>query len=244
VTPNNRYAALEESIGYSFKDPTLLETALTHSSVRAFAHESDHLETEAEESKDYERLEFLGDAVLDLAIAELLIKLYPKAREGELSKLRAALVNTGALAEQARGLQLSKFIRLGRAELNSGALDRDSLLADVFEALIGAMYRDGGFEPARKTIAQLFDKVISTVKPRDPKTELQEILHAVGKCAPAYLLECVEGPEHAPSFVSVVKIDEEIVGRGRGATKKASQQEAASQALKYLANSSQAEKKE
>lgn len=218
------YPEIETRLGYSFQDHDWLERALTHRSVQGQGNRN-----------DYERLEFLGDAVLDLAIADLLLKAHPDAREGELSKMRAALVNTSSLADAARRLELGRFVRLSRGELANKGYDRPSILADVFEAVLGAVYREGGYEPAYKCVEQLFGSELKTVTPRDPKTELQEVLHATGSEAPAYMLECVEGPEHAPVFISVVEVDGQIVGRGRGPTKKASQQAAAAEALERVA---------
>lgn len=217
------YSKIEEALNYKFNDHAWLERALTHRSV--FSKGS---------KNDYERLEFLGDAVLDLAIAHLLLDQHPEAREGELSKMRAALVNTTSLAEIARSLNLGPFIRLSRGELASGGNDRPSILADVLEAVIGALYREAGYDRVLKCIEHLFGTDIKDVTPRDPKTELQEALHALGSDAPVYLLECVEGPEHAPTFISVVEVDGQIVGRGRGNTKKASQQAAAGEALERV----------
>lgn len=218
------YHQIEAVLGYQFADKIWLERALTHRSV--------HAKTNIK--NDYERLEFLGDAVLDLAVAHLLLDLYPEAREGELSKMRAALVNTQSLADAARELNLGPYIRLSRGELASGGAERASTLADVFEALMGAIYREAGFESAHACVKRLFEQRLRTVTPTDPKTELQEALHARGSEAPEYLLEMVEGPEHSPTFVSVVKIDGKMVGRGRGTTKKASQQAAAAEALALL----------
>ena len=223
VREPEEYKPIEEKLGYAFNNYEWLERALTHRSV----HTKDN-------RSDYERLEFLGDAVLDLGVAQLLLDAHPESKEGELSKMRAALVNTSSLAELARVLDLGKFIRLSRGEQASGGANRPSILADVFEAVMGAVYRDAGFVIALECTERIFGDRISKVNPTDPKTELQEALHAVGSEPPTYLLECVEGPEHAPSFVSVVQIDGQIVGRGRGSTKKASQQAAASEALELL----------
>ncbi len=220
---NSKLDELEKFLGYSFKDRDLLVRALTHRS----AHQSGF-------KVDYERLEYLGDAVLDLAVAHLLLDAHPQAREGELSKMRAALVNTHSLATIAQQLNLGRFIILSRGEIANGGAERPSILADVMESVTGAIYREAGFEVALQCIRAFFGDRISEVDPRDPKTELQEALHATGSEAPVYLLECVEGPEHAPTFVSVVQVDGQIVGRGRGPTKKASQQEAASRALAEL----------
>jgi ribonuclease-3 len=148
--------------------------------------------------------------------------------------MRAALVNTSSLAEIARELELGKFIRLSRGELASGGSDRASILADVLEAVVGAIYREGGYETAGACVERLLGERLVNVTPRDPKTELQEALHASGSEAPVYRLECVEGPEHQPIFVSIVEVDGQVVGRGRGATKKASQQNAAEEALAHL----------
>lgn len=219
------YHEIEAKLGISFQDLSWLERSLTHRSVHPTGDRS-----------DYERLEFLGDAVLDLAVAHLLLEGHKDAKEGELSKMRAALVNTASLADIARSLDLGKFIRLSRGELANGGADRPSILADVLEAMIGAIYREQGYDAALLVISRLFGKMINDVTPRDPKTELQEALHARGLEAPEYKLEFVEGPEHAPTFVSIVEIDGKTGGRGRGPTKKASQQEAAAQALQRIAS--------
>jgi ribonuclease-3 len=223
--PRGDYETIEEKLGFSFKDRSLLGRALTHRSALGL-----------KERADYERLEFLGDAVLDLSIAHLLSDLHPDAREGELSKMRAALVNTQALAQIAKSLDFGPFIKLGRGELSSGGFERPSILADVMEAVIGAVYRDSSYDEALKLIERIFGGALEQVTPFDPKTELQEALHAAGSEPPNYLLELVEGPEHAPTFVTVVVVDGEIVGRGRGPTKKAAQQAAAAQALERLAS--------
>ncbi len=222
-TTNTDYEELEAKLEITFKDKSLLSRALTHRSALNIS-----------ERADYERLEFLGDAVLDLSVAHLLSDLHPEAREGELSKMRAALVNTQALAEIAKGLELGPYIRLGRGELSSGGAERPSILADVMEAVIGAVYRDSTYEIALEMIERIFGTSLHEVTPFDPKTELQEALHAAGSEPPNYLLELVEGPEHAPTFVTVVVVDGEIAGRGRGTTKKAAQQEAAAEALTRL----------
>lgn len=217
------YRDLEERLGYHFQDIELLKRALTHRSVLRL-----------KDRTDYERLEFLGDAVLDLGVAHLLSLRHPEAREGDLSKMRAALVNTQALADIAKRLQLGPYIRLGRSELASGGAERPSILADVTEAIFGAMYWDSAFDRTLSIIEQVFGESLEVVTPSDPKTELQEALHVAGSEAPNYMVELVEGPEHAPTFVTVVMVDGEIVGRGRGATKKAAHQEAASEALSKL----------
>ena len=230
------YPDLEKALCYQFKDRASLERAVTHRSVQARATRSSSESGKPGESgrNDYERLEFLGDAVLDLAVAQLLLEFYPDAREGELSKMRAAIVNTASLAEIARSLNLGPYLRLSRGELASGGADRSSILADVFEALVGAIFKEAGYETVFECVKQLLLDKLKNVTPTDPKTELQEALHAAGSSSPVYLLECVQGPEHAPTFVSVVQVDGQVVGRGSGATKKASQQAAAAEALSRL----------
>jgi ribonuclease-3 len=218
-----RFGELEEVLGYHFVDRSWLERALTHRSVPSNGVKN-----------DYERLEFLGDAVFDLAVAHLLLDTHEGANEGELSKMRAALVNTASLADIAKKLGLGNFVRLSRGELASGAHERPSILADVMEAVIGAVYREGGFPVASACVARLLGDNVTTVTPRDPKTELQEALHARGGEPPVYRLEFVEGPEHSPTFVSIVEVGGEILGRGRGTTKKASQQAAAEEALQLV----------
>jgi ribonuclease-3 len=217
------YGEIEEWLGYKFLDLAALERALTHRS--ALAHGK----------VDYEQLEFLGDAVLDLAVAHLLLKRHPESREGELSKMRAALVSSASLAEVAREFRLGRFVRLSWSELANGGAERASILADVLEAVLGAVYQESGFESARLCIERILSARVDHINVRDPKTDLQEALHAAGTPAPVYRLECVEGPEHAPTFISVVEVEGEVVGRGRGPTKKASHQAAAAEALLNLA---------
>lgn len=214
---------LEQNIGYTFLNRELLQYALTHRSAVG-----------KESRNDYERLEFLGDAVLDLIVADLLLLAHPKAREGELSKMRAAIVNTHSLAETAQELQLEQSILVSKAERAQNNHQRPSILADVMESLVGAIYREAGYERAKEVAENLFKDKVLTVEPTDPKTELQEALHVLGSEPPEYLLEFVEGPEHEPNFISVVKIDGEVLGRGEGRTKKASQQEAAREALEKI----------
>lgn len=215
----------ESLIGYRFADEKLLCTALTHRSLQAIGERS-----------HYERLEFLGDAVLDLAIAELLLEEYPTANEGTLSKLRAALVNTTCLASVATELEFGKYVRLSRGEMVAGGAERPALLADVVEAVVGAAFYESGYDRTKELVRKVFGKRIKDVAPSDPKTELQEKVHMLARKAPQYKVECTEGPEHSPVFVSVVLIDGEVFGRGRGSTKKLSQQAAAAEALKALAD--------
>jgi ribonuclease-3 len=213
-------SALEKKLQYTFSDRKLFERALTHRSMHGVGAKT-----------DYESLEFLGDAVIDLVVAHLLIQEHPNATEGKLSKMRAALVRMESLAELAREIDLKGAIRLSNAEAAHGGNERPSLLSDVLEALIGAIYLDSGLIEAFKCVKRLFGEKIRQVSPRDPKTELQEALHALGKSAPEYVLEKIDGPEHAPTFVSLVRIEGAVLGKGKGNSKKASQQIAAEEAL-------------
>jgi ribonuclease-3 len=188
---------------------------------------------------NYERLEFIGDAVFDLAVAHLLSDRYPGASEGELSKMRAALVKGASFAAIAQRLSLGSYIKLSRSELANGANNRASILSDVLEAVVGAVYLDGGFEAARECISRLLRDDILNVVPRDPKTELQELLHAANAAPPIYRLDCTEGPEHSPVFITSVEVYGRIFGHGRGSTKKASQQAAAEEALSKIAGKSE-----
>ncbi len=214
---------IEGKINYKFKNRTLLNTAFTHSSALKDAGRA-----------DYERLEFLGDAVLDLVVAQLLCENHKNEQEGGLSKMRAALVNTLTLSEIAKRLELGKFIKMGRSEVVSGSGFRPSILADIMEATFGAIFMDSDYQAVFNVIKEMFGDSVRNVVPSDPKTELQEVLHANGSNAPQYLLKCVEGPEHSPNFVTIVVADGEVVGFGNGATKKASQQSAAAFALQRI----------
>ncbi len=217
------YEDLEKKLGYFFKDKTKLEKALTH---RSLHHKG--------KNDDYERSEFLGDAVLDLVVADLLLKEHKKAAEGELSKMRAALVNYKTLAMIANDLNVGNFIKLSRAEKANNGQEKPSILSDVMEAIFGAIYVEAGFETVFNVIKNLFQDKISTVEPFDPKTELQEILHTVTTDIAEYKLVCVEGPEHSPQFVTVVELSGEVLGHGRGSTKKDSQQMAAREAIEHI----------
>ena len=214
---------VEKKLGINFKDKDLLSRALTHRSLKAEGM-----------GGNYERLEFLGDAVLGLAVAQLLLDMHPNATEGELSKMRAALVNASTLSEIAKNLELGSQIRVSKGEKTAGAQERVSTLSDVMESIIGAIYKDAGFEKALSVVESLYGSRIKSVSPRDPKTELQEYLQAKKMNPPEYVLEATDGPEHAPTFITAVVVDGEILGKGSGPTKKLSQQIAAAEALYKL----------
>lgn len=218
---------LEERLGHRFRDQELLVEALTHRSLR----------NECAASRDSERLEFFGDAVLGLFISRMLMEHFPEAREGELSRRRAGLVGEETLAELAQGLGLGGLLRLGRGEEASGGRQRRSLLADAFEAVVGALYLDGGEAAAEALVQRLFADRLTSGQPagEDWKSALQEQLQKLGSPPPVYRLLATRGPEHALTFVMAVEVGGRDVAAGEGTTKKEAQQQAARQALQWLA---------
>lgn len=218
---------LQEIIGYEFKQEGLLRQALTHSS---YANEK-HMK----KLSDNERLEFLGDAVLELASSEFLYQNYPKLPEGDLTKLRASIVCEPTLALCTREMDLGKYLFLGKGENQTGGRNRKSILSDALEAVIGAIYLDGGFEPAKKFIQRF---ILTDIEHKklfyDSKTILQEVVQGNYTEQLHYELLAEEGPDHDKSFLVEARIGEKVVGKGSGHTKKAAEQEAAYQALLLL----------
>lgn len=218
---------LEERIGYQFREKALLKQALTHSS---FTNEQ-----KINKAKNYERLEFLGDAVLELVSSEFLFREHSQVPEGELTKLRASMVCEPSLAFCAKDLELGKFMRLGKGEESTGGRERDSITSDAMEAVIGAIYLDGGMEPARTFIDRF---ILSDLEDKqlfyDSKSNLQELIQ--GKLKKEFCYELLEesGPEHDKTFRVLVRMEEEILGEGTGRTKKAAEQQAAYRALLLL----------
>jgi len=218
--PDHRNADLEGTLDYHFTRPELLRIALTHPSAA--------LSGEAH----YERLEFLGDAVLDLAIADLLMRQLPGAKEGTLSKERASIVNGRTLALKALEIGLSRKLRLGKGEEKNGGRDKISILAASFEAVIGAIYTDGGLAAARQVVERLFTRDIGgPAAERDYKTELQEVSYRRFRIPPVYELLGARGPDHAKRFVTRIRIAGRELGVGEGGSKKQSEQAAARVAL-------------
>ena len=216
--------ALEERLGHSFRDPALLARALTHRS-----HNADH----------NERLEFVGDAVLNCVVAAALFQRFPQLPEGDLSRIRANLVNRESLHTRAAELGIEGMIRLGDGELRSGGSSRPSILSDATEAVFGAVFLDGGFEAARAVIERCYKDSINAVDPnasgKDPKTRLQEWLQAKGMPLPEYMIAAIDGEAHRQSFtvscrVHALKRD----AIGRGSSRRAAEQGAARAILDEL----------
>jgi ribonuclease-3 len=220
------YAILEAKLAYTFRDASLCETALTHKSWMNESQET--------ERTDNERFEFLGDAVLALVTSDLLMRRFPEQPEGDLSKARAALVNEAGLARVAEILALGQWIFLGRGEEQAGGRQKRSLLANAFEALIGAIYFDGGFTAAFEVTERLFAPIIAEVPSaasKDFKSRLQEIAQARLQMAPSYTVLSEQGPDHAKTFEVAILIGEKEYGRAFGRSKKEAQQNAAERAL-------------
>jgi ribonuclease-3 len=223
------YVILEEKLAYAFRDASLCEAALTHKSWMN--------ETQLPERTDNERLEFLGDAVLSLVTSDLLMRRFPDQPEGDLSKARAAIVNEAGLARVAEILALGQWIFLGRGEEQAGGRQKRSLLANAFEALIGAIYLDGGFAAAFQVAERLFAPIISEVPSaasKDYKSRLQELAQAKLQMAPSYAVLSEQGPDHAKTFEVAILIGEKEYGRAFGRSKKEAQQSAAEQALAIM----------
>lgn len=217
-------AELCRRLSYVFKDAALLERALTHRS-----HSSNH----------YERLEFLGDSVLNFAVSTELYDRFPNLTEGELTRLRASLVKQDTLAQVARQLALGDSLVLGGGELKSGGFDRDSILADALEAIIGAIYLDSGFEQSRELVLRLFaphlERLDARAVAKDPKTELQERLQKQALAVPVYQVLQTSGDPHNQTFVVECRIAElGLNTRGEGNTRRAAEQQAAREALSLL----------
>lgn len=220
---------LESHFSYRFQDIHLLEQALTH---RSF-----FFENRRRSCGHNERLEFLGDAVLDLAISAELMRLYPEEDEGVLSKWRASLVNESSLAEKATHLELGSFLRVGKGELMSQALQRPRLLASAFEALVGALFLDAGYDAASRFVAERFHETLRHVSATadfeaDYKTRLQERVQKETHAPPDYRIVKTEGPDHKKKFFVEVSVKGQVLAAGEGPSRKQAEQQAAQMALK------------
>lgn len=218
--------SLQDRLGYSFADSALLRLALTHRSVSS----------EDPARNDNERLEFLGDAVLQLVVTGRLYEEFPQLPEGKMAKVRAAVVSRDSLSDVARSIDLGSYIELALAEENTGGRDKDSIVADALEAIVGAVYLDGGLDSAGSVINRLWgDRIEERAKRpgvKDYKTRLQEVL-AKGGLRPEYETEGT-GPDHAQVFTASVAMDGKKLGEGTGRSKKEAEQGAARQALDRL----------
>lgn len=215
---------LSRALGYAFSEPELLDVALRHRSAGAMHNE---------------RLEFLGDSVLNFVIAAALYRRFPTATEGTLSRMRASLVKGDTLAEIARELELGAYLHLGSGELKSGGFRRGSILADAFEAVIGAVYEDGGIDAAQALVLRFFESRLDESRPamtlKDPKTRLQEFLQGRGRPLPEYRVADVQGQAHNQTFTVECLVDGlPEPSRGRGSSRRKAEQSAAEQALERL----------
>ena len=218
---------LEERLGYEFRDPALLENALTHSSC---ANES------RGRRQSNERLEFLGDSILGMVVADHLYRNHPDLPEGELTRTRAALVCEDSLVEVAEALHLGEYLHLGKGEEAGGGRKRPSIQADAVEAVLAAVYLDGGIGSARKIVQQyiLCREVEGLTSPRDYKTALQELVQRESGQVLKYRLTGEEGPDHDKRFFVEVDLNGEVAGRGKGHSKKEAEQMAAKAAIAKL----------
>lgn len=225
---------MQKAIGHFFSNEALLRRALVH---RSFAHE--HVE---DGCLDNETFEFLGDAVLGLAVSHLLIEHFPNYNEGELSRLRSSLVNERELARIAKRLNLGNYLLLGKGEDRTGGRMKASLLSDSLEALLAAVYLDSGLEQVNRLVADLFAPYLEQTEQHDPlktldrdyKTQLQELTQAKFKVTPTYELESEEGPDHDKRFFMRVLLGQKVLASGSGRSKKEAQQQAAKRALESL----------
>ncbi len=231
--PPSAYSVLEGRLGYAFRNASLCESALTHKSWMN--------ETQETGRTDNERLEFLGDAVLALVTSDMLMRRFPDQPEGELSKARAALVNEASLAHVAETLALGQWIFLGRGEEQAGGRQKRSLLANTLEALLGAIYLDGGFLAAFRVAEPLLSPFVADVPAaasKDFKSRLQELAQARLQMAPSYVVLSEQGPDHAKTFEVAISIGDREYARAFGQSKKEAQQNAAELALTTLAQAS------
>lgn len=231
---------VQERLGHTFDDPQLLQQALTHTS---YAHEN--------EARPNERLEFLGDAILQASMTILLFERFPEAPEGQLSRFRARLVNTEILAGLGAELELGPALRLGKGEEQSGGRQKISLLADAAEAVLGALYLDAGFEKCLEIVRVLMASRLETLGAvaaregatawQDPKSRLQEETQSRWNRPPSYEVVHTEGPDHAPTFEVEARMDDQVLGRGVGGSKREAMRLAAADALAGLADEGEEE---
>lgn len=227
--PAKKTGELLRELKWPVKHITLYEEAFTHTS---FAHEAGN-------RRHNERLEFLGDAVLELVISEYLYKSFPDYPEGKLTQMRHNVVNEKTLATMARQLKLGDYIRLGKGEISSGGMEKTSLLADALEALIGALFLDAGYEQAKLQVINLFRPILQAIEKgllpmADFKTMLQEKCQSLMGKTPAYIIVSEHGLQHDKTFEAAVELNEQVIGRGSGKSKKEAEQAAARAAWEQM----------
>jgi ribonuclease-3 len=232
---NSDLSELQATLGYRFQDEALLRQCLTH---RSFCHD------DCRQSPSNERLEFLGDSVLGLAVAELLFRDHPELREGELTKAKALLVNETTLAAVARNIRLNEFINISAEEARSGGRQRPSIIADALESVIGGVFLDGGIGAARDLVFRLIyinkREILTDRSQRNFKGELLELVQARGEGMPHYNVTFEEGPDHCKVFHVEVLINGQRLGFGTGSSKKEAEQKAAEEALDGMESSDHA----
>lgn len=225
----DRLSDFEKILGYRFTDLRLLQRALVHSS---YAFE------QSQEGENNEKLEFLGDAVLDLVIGHILFTRYLEMREGQLTKLRASLVNEQHLAKMAREIQLGEYLFLGKGEDASQGRQKSSILSCAYEAVIGAVFEDGGYDAVAQLVQRFFLPTLNNKKEElrvaDSKSRLQELLQEKHNEAPVYTLDAEEGPSHQKVFSVSVRFKDQVLGTGQAGSKKVAEQQAAAAALEGL----------
>ena len=223
---------LAKKLNINFNNIDLLQTALTH---RSYLNEHKKIK------EHNERLEFLGDAVLELIVSTYLYNTYSKRPEGELTSFRSAIVKTTSLADASRELGLGEYLRMAKGEEVSGGKDKDYLLANTFEAVLGAIYLDQGYQKCKELVQEiLIVKLEDIVENRldiDSKTSIQEIAQSEFKVTPIYEVIEENGPDHDREFVVVVKLDNKIIGKGKGSSKQKAEESAATDGLKYIEKS-------
>jgi ribonuclease III len=227
----DEFSGLEEALGYRFREIALLRLALTH---RSFVHER-----EGENLQHNESLEFLGDSVLGFLVSDRIFRLFPNRAEGELSKTKAHLVSAENLVRLAESVRLGDYLRLGRGEEKTGGRKKRAILADALEALLAAVYLDGGIQAANDVTGRLLAPCLEELDPEQPffgdfKSALQEQLHDLGRPAPAYQVVNEIGPDHRKTFVVQVVIGDRVAAEAAGSSKKEAQQQAARLALEAL----------
>ncbi len=225
--------SLEKLLGLRFKDPELVEQALVHPS---YINEARPAKSSLE---SYERLEFLGDSELNLIVTAELYKRRPDLLEGELTKLRSSLVRGSSLAQIARNMELGRLLKLGKGEESTGGRERESNLAAAFEALVGAVFLDGGHDPAKRFVLSVMEGELESLlakgqAPEDPKSKLQELVQSKGMSSPRYRLVDVQGPDHAKLFNVEVMVGGEVVGKGHGRRKSDAEKLAAEDGFEHF----------